>query len=254
MKAEAELYARGSSTLHVWDARWKVVALGGLAFVLASVDAVWAALSGVGISLGLLILARLPWRLVGTRLAVAQVFLLPCVIILPFSFGGESMSVGSLRLSQEGLRWAALFYCRALAIIALGIALVYTTPMVVLLRALQSLRVPRVLVEIALLTYRYLFTLAAEGMRMRWALATRGFGARSFRYTYRPLANGIGMALVRSMERTERIQQAMICRGFQGRLHTLQRFDAGLCDWAKAVVCFGLAVGLWAVDRGWPTG
>jgi cobalt/nickel transport system permease protein len=254
MKAEAELYARGSSPLHAWDARWKLVALGVLAFVLASLDVVWTALMGIAVAVGSLLLARLPWRLVGARLAVAQVLLLPCVIILPFSFGGASVSVGALTLSQEGLRWAALFYCRALAIIALGIALVYSTPMVVLLRALQSLRLPRVLVEIALLTYRYLFTLAAEGMRMRWALVTRGFGARSFRTSYRPLANGIGMALVRSVERTERIQQAMYCRGFQGRLHTLQRFDAGVWDWVKAVICVGLAAVLWVLDRRWPAG
>lgn len=251
MKAEAELYARRSSPLHAWDARWKVVGLGGLAFVLASLDTAPAALAGVGVALGVLALARLPWRLVAARLAVAQAILLPCVLILPFSFGGESWSAGPLVMSREGLRWAALFYSRALAILTLGIAVVYTTPMVVLLRALQSLRLPRVLVEIALLTYRYLFTLAAEGMRMRWALAARGFGARRALQTYRPLANGVGMALVRSVERTERIQQAMHCRGFQGRLHTLQRFQAGPADWCKTLVCGAAASGLLAMERGW---
>ena len=248
MKAEAELYARGTSLLHAWDSRFKVVALGLLAFVVASLDRVGPAIAAVGVTLGLLALARLPGRLVLGRLAAAQVILLPCLLILPFSFGGELVSWGPVSLSREGLTWAALFYCRALAILTLGIAVVYTTPMVVLLRALQSLRIPRVLVEIALLTYRYLFTLAAEGTRMRWALAARGFGARRSWSTYRPLANGVGMALVRSVERTERIQQAMICRGFQGRLQTLQRFSAAPSDWGNVLVCAVLAAGLWAME------
>lgn len=251
MKAEAELYARGRSAVHDWDARWKLVALGVVSFVVASVDSIPAAALGVGWALGLLMFARLPLRLILVRLAVAQVILLPCLLILPLSFGGDLIQAGPMMLSREGLRWAVLFYCRASAILILGLAVVYSTPMVVLLRALQSLRIPRVLVEISLLTYRYLFTLAGEFTRMRWALATRGFGARRAFRGYRPLANGVGVALVRSVERTERIQQAMYCRGFQGRLQTLQRFRTGPLDVAKAGVCLCVVVALiWVEQRG----
>ncbi|MGA1238762.1 MAG: cobalt ECF transporter T component CbiQ [Limisphaerales bacterium] len=250
MKAEAELYARGRSPMHDWDARWKLVALGVLAFVSAAMDSVFAAGMALLFALVLLGVARLPVKLIWRRLAVAQIILLPCLLILPFSFGGERLSSGWWSVSVEGVRWAGLFYCRALAVLVLGLAVVYSTPMVVLLRALQSLRVPRVLVEIALLTYRYLFTLAAELTRMRWALLTRGFGARSAVQSYRPLANAVGVTLVRSVERTERIQQAMICRGFQGRLQTMQRFEAGVADVAKALVCLGGAAALLWLERG----
>jgi cobalt/nickel transport system permease protein len=236
--------------MHVWDARWKLVALGVLAFVSAALESVLTAAVALVFSLVLLVVARLPAGLIWGRLAVAQIILLPCLLILPFSFGGERMSLGPLSVSSEGLRWGLLFYCRALAVLVLGLAVVYSTPMVVLLRALQSLRVPRVLVEIALLTYRYLFTLAAELTRMRWALLTRGFGSRSVLESYRPLANGVGVTLVRSVERTERIQQAMYCRGFQGRLQTLQGFQSGPMDVMKAAVCLVVAAALlWLEQR-----
>jgi len=254
MKAEAERYARGESLIHAWDARFKLAGSAILAVVVSGLESPWVAAIAAGMVLGLLVLARLPGRLVWQRLMAAQVLLLPCALILPFSFGGEVWSVGVVTVSWEGLRWAALFYCRALAIVMLGVVVVYTTPMAVLLRALQWLRLPRALVEISLLTYRYLFTLAAEGGRVRWALAARGFGTTRSWATYRPLANAVGMALVRSVERTERIQQAMACRGFAGRLHTLQRFQSRPLDWGKAL-CAGLVVAvLLALEHWWRLG
>jgi cobalt/nickel transport system permease protein len=254
MRAEVELYARRSSPLHGWDARYKLVGLGLLAVVLATVDSLWVAALGLASALGFLLMARLPGGLVLARLGAAQVILLPCLVILPFTFGGEKVMLGGISVSLEGARVAALFYLRALGIMTLGIAVIYSTPMVVLLRAAQGLRLPRRLVEIALLAYRYVFTLASEWARVRWALAARGFTVRGRRRTYRPLANVIAMSLVRSAERTERIQQAMSCRGFQGRLHTLQSFEAGPADWLKAVACAGVALALWALDWRIPGG
>jgi cobalt/nickel transport system permease protein len=140
-------------------------------------------------------------------------------------------------------------YLRALAIVTLGLAVVYSTPMVVLLRALQAFRLPRVLVEITLLTYRYLFTLWWELTRMRWALAARGFQTRGGLRSHRTLAQVVGVSLVRSMERTERIQLALRCRGFQGRLRTLQNFHSGRADRFKALAATAGAVALLVWER-----
>jgi cobalt/nickel transport system permease protein len=254
MKAEVELYAHRSSPLHAWDARHKLVALGCLAVVLAMLNSLTAAALGLASALAFLLMARLPAKLILGRLAAAQVILLPCLLILPLTFGGERMTLGGIAVSAEGLRVAALFYLRALSVMTLGIAVIYSTPMVALLRAAQALLLPRIIVEIALLAYRYLFTLASEWTRVRWALAARGFAVQGRKRTCRPLANVIAMSLVRSAERTERIQQAMCCRGFQGTIRTLQTFDAGPTDWIKAAACAAVALVLWALDRGIPPG
>lgn len=254
MRAEVELYARRSSPLHDWDARWKVAALTLVVAALVTVDTPLAAAFGAAFAFGLLLTAHLPGRLVLGRLGAAQALLLPCLVILPFSFGGATWALGPLRLSQEGLRLATLLYLRALAILTLGLAVVYSTPMVVLIHTLQRFRLPRVLVVITLLTYRYLFTLWWEWTRMRWALATRGFQARGSLRSHRTLANVVGVSLVRSVERTERIQLALQCRGFQGRLRTLHRFHSEPADWLKALACAGVAVLLLALDHGWQGG
>lgn len=250
MRSEVELYARGASPVHAWDARWKLAAAALFAAVLVSLQTLAAAAPGAGLALAWLVAARLPARRVLGRLAAAQFLLLPCLVVLPFSAGGESFPVGPLAVSAEGLRLAGVLYLRALALITLGLAVVYSTPMVVLLRALQAFCLPRVLVEIALLTYRYLFTLWWELTRMRWAVAARGFAGRGGLRDYRTLAQVLGVTLVRSVERTERIQQALHCRGFQGRLRTLQQFQARPADRLKALLAVALAAGLLAWERG----
>lgn len=250
MQAEVEQFARGTSPLHAWDARWKVVSLAVLMLVLASLDSLSVATLGAAGALGVLACGRLPLRFLARRLIAAQAFLLPCLLVLPLTFTGAPFWIGGVRLSGEGLRVAGLFYLRALALVAVAMALVYSTPMTSLLRALQELRLPRILVALALLTHRYLSTLAGEFTRMRWALAARGFSPRPRPAAWRPLANVVGVALVRSLERTERLQHATRSRGYTGRLRSLQPFPGGPANWLKSAACLGAALGLWFLDRG----
>lgn len=249
MRAEVELYARRTSPVHAWDARWKLAAAGLFLAVLVSLQTPAAAALGVGLAFAWLGAARLPARPVLGRLGAAQCVLLPCLLILPFSWGGETTRLGPFNPSLDGLRQAGLLYLRALAIVTLGLAVVYSTPMVVLLRALQAFRLPRVLVEITLLTYRYLFTLWWELTRTRWALTARGFRARGSLRCHRTLAQVVGVSLVRSVERTERVQLALRCRGFQGRLRTLQSFHARRADRLKALAATATALALLAWER-----
>lgn len=249
MRAEVELYARRHSPVHDWDARWKLAAAGAFAAVLVSLQHPGTVAAGLVLVLGGLALARLPLRLVLARLGAAQMLLLPAVAILPFSAGGETVPVGPLNPSVEGLRLAGVLYLRALALVTLGLVMVYSTPMVGLLRALQAFRLPRVLVELALLTYRYLFTLWWELTRLRWALAVRGFRAGGRMRDHRTLAQVLGVTLVRSVERTERIQLALRCRGFQGRLRTLQSFQTRPADLFKTAAVVGLAGALLLWER-----
>ncbi|MGC9329431.1 MAG: energy-coupling factor transporter transmembrane component T family protein, partial [Candidatus Hinthialibacter sp.] len=100
-----------------------------------------------------------------------------------------------------------------------------------------------------LLTYRYVFTLANELTNMRWALISRGFQRRLNRAAYQTLANMVGITLIRSFERTDRIYRAMQCRGYQGSIHTLHRFDVQPADIAKSALCLAAAVFLLLMDR-----
>ena len=83
---------------------------------------------------------------------------------------------------------------------------------------------PDKLSHLLLFTVRYLDVLHREYLRMRAAMKVRGFRPRMDRHTYRSYGYLVGMLLVRSFERSERIMAAMKCRGFRGHFYLLDHF------------------------------
>jgi cobalt/nickel transport system permease protein len=92
-----------------------------------------------------------------------------------------------------------------------------TTPLPELMRAARFFRCPPVLVELALIMYRYIFLLLEEGGRIRNAERSR-LGFVDFRSGLR--SSGIlgGMLVLRTYDRAERSFAAMRCRGYRGAL------------------------------------
>ena len=96
----------------------------------------------------------------------------------------------------------------------------HVTPFYSILRALRSLRVPAVLVATLQFMYRYLFVLSSELERMVQARSARTF-RRSGRLDWGLLSGLIGVLFLRSFERAERVHAAMLSRGWDGTLKTL---------------------------------
>ena len=234
--------------LHRWDARWKFVAFVLIAGVSASVHTLTGAMFAFIVSLLTLITAGLPLRVLLTRLGAVHLFLVPCFIVLPFTMPGEPLLSG-YAMTREGLELAALLYLRAIAIVSFSIVLIYTTPMNRLLQAIEALYCPKTLVQITMLTFRYIHTLWMEFVRIRCALSVRAFQNRASLRVYQTWANVIGMTLVRSLERTERVHRAMKCRGYNGRLQRLHSFAAQPMDGIKLFVCIALSVVILYGDR-----
>lgn len=215
----------GLSLLHGMEPRVKVVALMGftvLATLLSSRTALLLA------ALFLLLLFRAA-RISFSYLALRLLGVLPLVglacLALPFVTPGEILWrwVGggfvSLAVTREGLERAALLGLRAL-VAALAIhLLVATTGAVRLFRAITSLGVPGIFLQLLELTVRYIFVVAEELGRMKLARASRGFiaGKHLFcRRTFRDLGQMVGALFVRSWLRGERIYLAMLARGYAG--------------------------------------
>ena len=88
------------------------------------------------------------------------------------------------------------------------------TPFSEVLRILQQLRIPPLLVTTLALLYRYVFVLQDELERMRRARASRTFSTSRGR-TWSLLATLLGQLFIRSTERAERIYAAMCARGWK---------------------------------------
>jgi cobalt/nickel transport system permease protein len=118
--------------------------------------------------------------------------------------------------------WFAMgaVWIKGLICFAAMLLLAWTTTAEELLRALRQLHVPVLFVATLSFMNRYLHVAEDELVRMRRARAARTFDhAPAARL--RTVAALIGMLLVRSFERSERVHAAMLARGFDGQIRSL---------------------------------
>ena len=167
------------------------------------------------------------------------------VALLPFTMPGEPLvSIFGYAASSEGLWRAAQITLRSNAVVLMTLALLGLTDLVYG-HALEKLRVPAKLVQLLLMTVRYIDVLGREYRRLRVAMTVRGFRMRCNVHTWRAMGYLFGMLFVRSLERAERISAAMRCRGFRGRFPTLSDMALARRDAVFAVIAVlaALAVG-----------
>jgi cobalt/nickel transport system permease protein len=243
----------GRSILGQRDPRWKLAALVPAAVVVALLCSPGPALTALVGTWILLLLVRLPLRWYSSRLASTTLFLGLFVAFLPFLPDPENdyVAVGPLWLSMRGLTQAAVLLLRGLALATLTMVLLASAPLQDILKAAHALRVPGLVVQLALLAYRYVYLLAEELGRLRIALRVRGFRNRADMHSYRTIGQVAGTLLVRGQERAERIGQAMRCRGFDGVFRSLHEFSTTWRDvltWSIIAAC---SVGLLVWDFLW---
>ncbi len=220
-----ETFARGSSPIHALDPRPRILA--GLAFsVLIALSQRFGVVgAGLAISVVVAVTARLPVRATLRRMLGVNVFMLILFLILPFSAQGDALfSLGPVSYSQAGLFRVGRIALKCNAIVLMLTVMLGTMELVELGHALSHLKVPRKLVHILLLTIRYVDLIHHEYSRLRKAMKVRCFRADVNAHTYRSIGHLMGMLLVRSFDRAERVLAAMRCRGFRGEFHILTHF------------------------------
>jgi len=245
-------FAHLDSIIHRWDPRWKTAGLsllllataierpGSRADVSLSSDYL-PALVGLGLSIATLLLTRIPLAFVARRLIAPGVFLSLLVVLLPLLHPDKDLEVGPLILSRQGLELAGLIVLRALAMLILVFPIFSTARFDLTMKALRRLRLPSALVQILFFTYRYLFLSTDQIARLRRAARARGFVPLRSPRTLRTIGNGLGIALVTSVDRTRRIHDAMRCRGYSGEISIVDDFRTRRSDLALFVVALLLA-------------
>jgi cobalt/nickel transport system permease protein len=209
-----ERYCDDDGPLQRLDARVKLVAV--LAFVVGVVATPvgsWRLLAAEGLALSFLVgLSGVPPRELAARWLTFLVL-----------FGFLTLMVAPARPERAEYGLAAV----ALAIVAKDslaflatLLLVQVTPFRSLLVAMRRLGVPATLVATLQFMYRYLFVLTEELDRMVQARRARTF-RRSGRLDWGLLTGLIGVLFLRSYERGERVHAAMLARGWDGTVRSL---------------------------------
>ncbi|PNW34590.1 UNVERIFIED_CONTAM: cobalt ECF transporter T component CbiQ [Euhalothece sp. KZN 001] len=216
MKLALDQYAHLDSPLHHWNQQLKLIALGGLIFAFAFVQNLGLLPVMVLITVILYVLSHLPLSFLLSRLQYPGIFIAAVVLVLPL-ISGETVlwEWGPIALREEGLLAVMLIVTRFVCILTISLILFGTAPFLSSIKAMRSLGLPRVIVDMTLLSYRYLESFGDTLTTMQRAMRLRGFDSRQFsvRNTKR-LASLMGSLLVRSYEQSQQVYHAMILRGY----------------------------------------
>jgi cobalt/nickel transport system permease protein len=121
--------------------------------------------------------------------------------------------------------------------VQMAILLVATTQFPDLIHAFEHLRLPRTLTTIIAFLYRYLFVLSDEALRIIRARDARSAGlpgikaGGSIGWRAKTTGSMAGQLFLRSYERSDRIYNAMISRGYTGHIRTLNPHVMNRMDW-----------------------
>ncbi len=241
-------YHEKESFLHRLDPRVKVVVT--LLFIISNAllpDGAWIAFLGAWIfllvanaisSLGLAYtlkrsLIALPFALI----AMTVLFSMPGKPIYSFHF-----LMWNFVITDAGLLRFVSILIRSWLSVQMAILLVAVTRFPDLIHALEHLRVPAILTTIIAFLYRYLFVLTDEVFRLLRARESRSGGAsgkrsgRGVLWRAKVAGNMAGQLFLRSYERSDRIYNAMVSRGYTGHLYTLNPHEMKSSDYYVAAL------------------
>ena len=243
-------YHHGNSPIHRLDARVKVLVT--IAFIISNAllpDGAWIAFALVWAFI-LIANAASGLGLVFTfkRSFVAFPFALAAITAL-FSIPGTPVAsfqflMWHLTITDAGLLRFVSIVIRSWLSVQMAILLVAVTEFPKIVHALRHLRIPAVLTVIISFLYRYLFVLADEVMRLLRArearsgmvAGTRGGGSVAWRAKI--AGNMAGQLFLRSYERSDRVYNAMLSRGYKGELMTIHPHHFHVDDWRLGLIAF----------------
>ena len=195
-----------------------------------------------------------PWRVIRGSF-IALPFVLASVPLI-FSREGEEIFSVDLGLFTLTATWAGLFavltiVSKSWVSVQAATLLIFTTRFHDLMHALQQLHLPKLMVAVTSLMYRYLAVLTNEATTMMRARASRsaslpGSKRPSIRWQARVVGNLVGALFLRSYERAERIYVSMQSRGYDGRIVNHDQRALTVAD-SASLALVGLVLTLFVV-------
>jgi cobalt/nickel transport system permease protein len=186
--------------------------------------------------------SKIPLLLLFKR-ALIEIPFIFFAILMPFFGTGEKFEIAGIELYREGLLAGTSIVVKGTLGVLAAVILSTTTTAREILRGLERLKLPAVMVQIASFMLRYVNVISDEMERMKVARESRGFVATGIKH-WKVLATSAAALFIRSYERGERVHLAMLSRGFDGNLPSLDNNKATQRQWATSLSLPGLALSL----------
>ena len=155
-------------------------------------------------------------------LAFTGIVALPALFLTP---GDLLTSAGGV--TRQGLHTAVLLIVRVETAVTLTTVLVLCTPWVQVLKALRAFYIPREVVMMLAMTYRYIFLLAETAAQMFESRESRRVGVLAGAEQRRVVAQTAGVLMSKSVDLSQEVFMAMQSRGYRGDVLTIRTSDCG---------------------------
>jgi cobalt/nickel transport system permease protein len=195
----------------------------------------WCIAIALVVTLAATVGARIPaWSWLGVlSVPVSFAILTTLGILLQIDTAGGGFSLG---FDWSGLPFAGGLLLRSVAAISCLAFIGWTTPLMELIPVFQRMGIPTVLIDLALMIYRFLFVTATTLGEMKRAQSWR-LGRADYRSRMRALSMLASGLFLRCVQRARRLEDGIEARGYQGRLWVLAPRHA-----ASPVVITGILV------------
>lgn len=175
----------------------------------------------VVMSIVILGVAKINYRSYLKFLSIPIAFLVITCLFLMFFFGkGEiiyELGILGIVVTTDSFHYAVYTFMRVLGCFPCLGFLALTTPIAKILHCLETLKVPKIVIEIALLMYNTIFIFLNEIDTMKKAQETR-LGYHSYMSSFKSLGALSSTIFLRSLDKSETLQHSLDSRGYTGEL------------------------------------
>lgn len=211
-------------------------------FSLLSPSPIIPIIVAVVMSFIIVLIAGIPSRYYLKFISVPFTFGFLTLVLMALFFGVKPSSVGFywFRVYLDGLHTGFLAFSRIIGGFTCLAFLSLTTPVNEIFKQLEKIKMPRIIIEIALLMYRMIFIFFEEASTMYNAQETR-LGYNSIRSSIKSLGLLASNLFIRSWLQGERVYQAMETRCYNGEIPTMKIHETDN-KWIILVIAFEITL------------
>jgi cobalt/nickel transport system permease protein len=214
--------AQNSAFRHIHPGTKILLGLGSLIICLVSPTPVVPLISGVILSLVLLIPARVSPLVYGELMLAPAIFTAFSIIVLLFLLGGGDVIWRfnpvpwiNLTITTGAVGQSMLVLCRVFGCSISLFFIALTTPMTDLFNGMKRIGIPVELIDLMMIMYRYIF-ITYDQAREIWRAQIMRLGYSRVRESIRSFSMLCGMLFITSWNAGEDLIHAMDCRCYDG--------------------------------------
>ena len=156
------------------------------------------------------------------------------LFVLPIIIGLSAINL-IIDFSYLEIYFSVLLIFKCIFTLVGALLLMVTTGINNLAFGLKKLKIPNILIMQILMLHRYIILMMEECYRVKSAYELRTLGEKSM--TMKDYGQIIGQMLLKTIDRSEKVYEAMKLRGFEGDLYINSNKRAGCIDYLYLISC-----------------